>query len=153
MSLSVIATLADIIAALGIIASLIFVALQVKQNTRETKNTNFQASQERVASLQSRTMDERVAAIIQQGKKSYAQLEEAEKLVFSSWVLEYQLVADNYISLGRQGILESELAKMFQRRLENLFRNPGVQELYRDKDLEPLPDHIVQLAEKIFASS
>ena len=153
MSLSAISALADIIAALGIIASLIFVAHQVKQNTQETMNTNFQMSQERVASLRSRTMDESVAAIIQKGKKSYTQLDEGEKLVFSSWILEYQIVAGIFRSLGIQGVMRPDLAEIWKRRYEILLRNPGVRELYDSGDLEPIPAHSVEFAEKIFASS
>jgi len=153
MSLSVIATLADTIAALGVIATLVFVAFQIKQNTQEIKNTHYQASQERMASLQSRTMDERIATTVQKGKKSYTGLDEAEKLVFSSWVLEYQLVASNFIRLGQQGILRSELAEMAQHRFDNLLLIPGVQEFFRDKDRETLPSSTEELVKKVLASS
>lgn len=153
MSLTEIATLAETVAALGVIATLAFVAFQIRQNTVAIKNANFQASQERMASLQSRSMSEQVARVIQKGKKSYAQLDETEKLIFASWFIEYQLVASNFMRLGREGILRPELIDMAQQRLQNLLRNPGVQEYLSEKDREVFPASAEKLISELIARS
>lgn len=153
MSLTEIATLAETVAALGVIATLAFVAFQIRQNTVAIKNANFQASQERMASLQSRSMSEQVARVIQKGKKSYAQLDETEKLIFASWFIEYQLVASNFMRLGREGILRPELIDMAQQRLRNLLRNPGVQEYLSEKDREVFPASAEKLISELIARS
>lgn len=134
MSLIEIASLADTIAAIGVIVTLAFIAFQIRQNTQEIKNTHYQASQERSATLHSRTMDIRVADIIEKGKRSYASLTDGEKLVFSSWIYEFQLVSNNFRQLAQQGVLRSELGAMYDGRFENLLRNPGVQEFFKDAD-------------------
>jgi hypothetical protein len=134
MSLAAIAAFADVLTAIAVATSLIFVAFQIRQNTQEIKNTHYQASQSRSASLHSRTMDIKTAEIIVKGKKSYASLSDAEKLVFSSWIFEFNMVSTNFLMLSRQGVLRPELNEMYGNRLENLLKNPGVQEFFQDKD-------------------
>ncbi len=70
MDFSIIANFADVLAAIGVIASLIFLAVQVGRNTHEVKNSHLQSSQALMASHQSRTQNEQTAAIIQKGKNS-----------------------------------------------------------------------------------
>ena len=134
MSLSAIAVFADTLTAIAVITSLIFVAFQIRQNTNEIKNTHYQTSQSRSATLHSRTMDLETAEIIVKGKKSYASLSDAEKLVFSSWIFEFNMVSNNFLMLSRQGVLRPELSEMYHNRLEELLKNPGVQEFFQDKN-------------------
>ncbi len=47
MNLSYLANIADILAALGVIASLVFVGMQVRRNTMETRITNHQVLAQR----------------------------------------------------------------------------------------------------------
>lgn len=153
MSLSLISTVADFVTSIAMIASLLFVALQVKRNTQEVKNSHYQATQARMSTFQSRTMDERVATVVQKGKKSYTQLGESEKLVFTSWLIEYHIVISNLLDFGRQGIFGAELVDMARARFEKLLHNPGVHEYYQDTDREALPAWANEYASRVYGDS
>ena len=49
MNISEIAAIADVLAAIGVIASLLFVALQVRHNTKATRNQYWLSSLDRIA--------------------------------------------------------------------------------------------------------
>ena len=93
MNLSAAADLADLLAALGIIATVIFLALQIRQNTKALENTRWESYLDRLANSFARPMDERVATVILKGNRSFNALSDAEKLVYSAWADEYILSA------------------------------------------------------------
>lgn len=153
MDFSFIGNFADLLAAFGVIASLIFLAVQVRRNTAEVKNSHLQSSHALMASFQSRTQNELSAAIIEKGKHSYHDLGDAEKLVFSSWIHEWLLVADNFMRLGQDGILAPGLAEFAEERMRWLFTHPGVGEFWRSAGREPYPDApSVRLGESVLKS-
>ena len=86
MNLSLIADYADVLAALGIMASLAFLAWQIRKNTAELKNTHQESLIDRYNSLHSRLYDQITAAVVLKGRQSFELLEGVERLAFESWM-------------------------------------------------------------------
>lgn len=117
MDFSLIANSADLVAAFGVIASLIFLAVQVRRNTNEVRNSHLQSSQALFASFRSTTLDLRVAEVIEKGKQSFHELSQVEKMVFTSWMHEFMIVSDNFVRLGRDGFLAPGMAEYAEKRI------------------------------------
>ena len=112
MNVSDIADFADILAAIGVIASLLFVAFQVRRNTKAIRNQHFEATLDHLASQFSRSLDERVATIIDKGRKNFNDLSDPEKLTFGAWANEYIMGASRLTSFGQQGLLDPAVSAL-----------------------------------------
>ena len=149
MNVSNIADLADILAAAGVIASLLFVAFQIRQNTRTVRNQYLESTLDRLADLFSRPLDERVATTLDKGTKNFNDLTGPEKLVFGAWANEYIMGASRLTALARQGLLEPPIAAMAERRLNWFFKSPGMYEWWRDADRHPIPAPFEAFVDKV----
>ena len=86
MTLSALAELSQIIASLGVIISLIFVALELRKNTAQSKLSNYSDMINRYNSVYAITNDIRISELIVRGRQSYAALSDAEKLSFGHYL-------------------------------------------------------------------
>ena len=143
MDFSLIADYADVLAALGIIASLVFVALQVRQNTHQLKNAHLESSIDRDTVFFSRAYDPRTAAIVVKGRQSYGSLDDVERLAFQSWMREFITTFATTFLLARQGLLRPQQREMLDQRLRLVFGHQGAMEWWRAADRVPLPADIV----------
>ena len=82
MNLSNIADIADLLAAAGVIATLIFLAMQIRQNTKAVQNTRWESYLDRLANNFARPMNEQVATVIVKGNRSFAALNDTEKQIY-----------------------------------------------------------------------
>ncbi|MDX1404634.1 MAG: hypothetical protein R3192_08850 [Woeseiaceae bacterium] len=86
MTLAGLASLAEIVASLGVIASLIFVAIQIRQNTQQTKLSNWGSVVDRYNTVYSHTNDLNLANLVAKGRKSYKNLTDGEKISFGHYL-------------------------------------------------------------------
>ena len=153
MNVSDIADFADILAAIGVIASLLFVAFQVRRNTKAIRNQHFEATLDHLASQFSRSLDERVATIIDKGRKNFNDLSDPEKLTFGAWANEYIMGASRLTSFEQQGLLDPEIAAMAKRRLNWFFKSPGMSQWWGDADRHPVPVHFEAAIDEVLSQS
>ena len=139
MSPSTVAAFADVLAALGVIASLLFLAFQVRQNTQAMRNQHWQAVVDRVMDNAARPVEQGAAATIAGGKADYRALDAAGQEAFSAWAFEFIVANDRNISFGKQGLLEPDVAAMGERNLAWFFNFPGARQWWRSKDRRPVP--------------
>ena len=72
------------VAALGVIASLIFVGIQVRRNTLETRITNFQAlAQNAIGWAENISANQQIAEIYDKGLANYEQLTQTDRTRFN----------------------------------------------------------------------
>ena len=141
MNASIIADYADIAAAIGVIASLLFVAFQVRQNTKAMHNQAYASIVERFVENVSRLSGERMAVTLDKGKRNFNDLSDPEKLTFGAWAQEYISVFNRNLSLSGQDLLAPQFEAMAQRQLKWFFKYPGMGQWWRDADRHPLPAH------------
>jgi len=141
--MSVIANMADLIAAIGVIASLVFVAVQVKENTKTVKNTYWENHLNRLANNFSRPLDQSVAATICRGNRDFEALGEEEKVVYSAWANEYMLSTSFLLVFREQGYLSPDLTNTAERRIRWFFNKPGAIQWWQNDIRHPVP-HVVE---------
>ena len=97
MGLSTLANIADLLAAAGVIASLVFVALEIRKSSEQAKLSNWFAVLSALREHKRRSDDPRVADVIVRGRTDFHALSEAEKLTFGYWMEELILGFDGMI--------------------------------------------------------
>ena len=143
MNFSLIADYADILAAMGIILTLGFVALQIKQNTNAIMNTNVEGSVNRVIAFHGRAFDKETAAILEKGQQSYKGLIESERLAFEAWMIEFVTGIALMWRLYGQGVLGPTLHDLPDQRIHWMFRHPGVKEWWQSENRVPIAANVV----------
>ena len=86
MTLSALAELSQIVASLGVIVSLVVVALELRKNTAQSKLSNYSDMINRYNTVYAITNDIRMAELIVRGRQSYKSLSEAEKISFGHYL-------------------------------------------------------------------
>lgn len=86
MTLSELSDLAQILGSLGVILSLIFVALELRKNTAQSRLANYGDMVDRFISVYGMTTDLELARLIAKGRKSYVNLADDEKISFGHYL-------------------------------------------------------------------
>ena len=91
MSVITISQYADLITSAAVVLSVLFLAWEIRINTKETRRSNWTAAQHRISEHKRRTDDPQVADIILRGKQDFKSLSDTERLIFGYWLEEYLL--------------------------------------------------------------
>ena len=135
LSLAQVTTLAELFAAVGVIASLIFVAFEIRRNTAQTRQANWGNAADRFNAVYAQTDDMELAKLVIKGRQSYHDLSEAEKLSFGHYLeqlciaIQALLVHGESLAHGREAMLG--LAK---KHLAFHLGFPGSREWYEEFD-------------------
>lgn len=149
MDMAAVAHVADIVAALGVIASLLFLAFQIRQNTRTIRNQHWESHLNRLADCFARPVDAEIARVIVAGQTDYDALDRAQKIMFNGWASEYLANVVGSIGFHRQGILDAERAVMGERRLKWFFAHEGTRRWWRDPTRHPVPADYERLIDEV----
>jgi len=140
MEIGTIAAFADILAAVGVIGSLIFLAVQVRKNTQTLRSQILESHLDRVAANYSRTLDANVATVIDKGKESYGDLSGPEKVIFNAWASEYLLNTNHLMIFTRDNLIDPLVGEIIDRRHNWFFKNRGMCQWWQDEDRHPQPN-------------
>ena len=88
MTLSTLGSIADLLAACGVIASLVFVAFEIRKSSEQARMSNWNAVLSGLREHKRRTDDPHVADLVVRGRADFDALTEAEKLAFGYWMEE-----------------------------------------------------------------
>ena len=137
MTLQDLGSLGEFIGSLGVVASLVYVALQIRQNTRSLRTASFQALTQSAA-WENRVIaqDPAVAELYLRGLDTYEELDSVEKWRFSALMLNLIWHFEITLSLYREGVstdtrLEAQLAHV----LGELER-PGAAKWWEDAKID-----------------
>lgn len=97
MTLSALANIADLLAALGIIASVIFVAFELRKASEQARMSNWNAVLSGLREHKRRTDDPYIADLVVRGRNDFEALTDAEKLTFGYWMEELVQCYDGLI--------------------------------------------------------
>jgi hypothetical protein len=79
MNLEQYAYIAEIVASIAVVASLVFVALEIRKNTRQSEIANWNALVDRFNAVYLQTNDMELAKLVAKGRESYSALSDGEK--------------------------------------------------------------------------
>ena len=114
---------------IGVVLTLAYLAVQIRQNTRVVRTSNFQNLMSMNASFTSAIAEnEDVADIYQRGLVSFNQLSDTEQIRFNMLISEPFTAAQLSYQLNKRGLIDELLYEGHQASTELLFAAPGVRE-------------------------
>lgn len=102
MSVTQIADIADLIAALGIVVTLGFPAFETRKNTRQAKIMNWHVTMQSIKETRRRTDSPHLADVVERDRRSFGALSAAEKITFGFFLEEMLLDYDPFIVHGNE---------------------------------------------------
>lgn len=132
MNLQLMAQLADLIGAITIVVSLIYVGIQVRQNTRSLRAENYAHALDRVAEMQARlSTNSELVRIFSTGLADPLSLRRSERLQFT-WSLYEMFGSFEFMYLqSREGALRDDVWTRWSDTMTWWLQWPGVQQWWR----------------------
>lgn len=131
MDFSTIGTLAEVVSAVGVIVSLIYVAAQVRHNTRAVRSATHHALVTTRLDYVALVADNpELSRIVRVGSEDYGGLDRDERHRFGL-VMYYSFSAgENFYYQHRQGALDQEQWERWCETLRVYFAQPGIREWF-----------------------
>ena len=126
--------LGEIVGAVPVIATLVFLALQIRQNTQAVKVQTLTALCDRTSQSNAGTLNGYMADVIARGRESYVELKEGEKMAFSYWMLDRVMTYE--LLIATPDAVSFEIVEARDRNLISLFSAKGARECWELTDRE-----------------
>jgi len=126
--------IAEIIASIAVIASLIYVALQVRQNTAATQASSRVAwvdTLNDVVGLISSAPN--LADILHRGANGLSNLKDREILQFSAWLDQNFIMYETYYFQWKAGVLDARLWSIYRHAIADFMLQSGQQEWWETR--------------------
>ena len=134
MSLNDLANIGQVIGAIAVVISLIYVAMQIRQNTNAVRSATAQTVHEHFANWYHLVAaDAELARITASGLRDYASLGEQERVRFVAAFMSFLSYSQNAFLKWRQGLLAPSLWLGWEQVMMNLFGAPGGKAFWRDR--------------------
>ncbi len=132
MSIQELGSLGELVGAIGVILSLIYLATQIRQNTRAIRSSSIQAatlSTGQTVALMGQSPQN--ADVFYRGMRSYDELSESEQTHFTIMVSGIFTNCDAMYWDHKQGLLPPEVWDRAQRLVQFYLERPGGQRVWR----------------------
>ncbi len=129
--IAVVANIGEIIAAILVVVSLVYVALQIRQNTQALKITAAQTYVGMYNTITSDLTQPDLAALWHKGLQDFASLEGGQLVQFSAVAGQLMRVFESAFSQWRRGALDEQLWLASQRALIDSLAMPGFQQWWQ----------------------
>jgi len=129
MNWDAIAAVAELLGALGVVASLIYLAVQIRQNTRSLRMASHRGvagefQQSNLAAIQ----DPQIAELLVRGLGDASSLSEVERLRFEGLLVSIFRTYEELFQLHRGGLADDELWESRERSMMRWLSFPGVRD-------------------------
>ena len=131
IDIALIANIGEIIAAVMVVVSLIYVSLQIRQNTQTLKVTAAQSYVGMYNTITSDLTNSELAVLWHKGMQDFASLEGGELVQFSAVAGQLMRVFESAFSQWRRGALENQLWLASERALKDSLAMPGFQQWWQ----------------------
>ena len=126
MTLSDLGDLGDFIAAIAVVVSLIYVAIQIRQNTRIVKAATHHSSSRAWSELETTLgSDPEAARTLLKGGRNYAELDLEERFRYSLLMRAILHLHEDDFVQSREGLIDASRAERQRRALEKALREPA----------------------------
>lgn len=143
------ANLGEIIGAIAVVVSLIYLAVQVRQNTRAQRTENFSRALDRVAAMQANlSQDSETAVIFSKGVMNTSDLEPRERIQFT-WAM-YELFGtfEFMFLASKADAIPEEVWQRWSSAVAWWLTFPGVQTWWRVRPI-PFTDSFTSYVESL----
>ena len=132
MNWTAISAIADLLASIGVIVSLIYVAIQLRLNSKTVGTSNYQHNMSAVADMSAViASDAELADIYLRGCESFSRLGPQEQTRFHMVMSNFILPIQHNVHMQSRGLTDS---KLYEGEIESflpLFDQPGVMEWWQ----------------------
>jgi hypothetical protein len=157
MNWDAIGAIAETLGAVGVIASLVYLATQIRhsrdqmsQNTRALRVGTYQQFREEIRASHSNIIPLSEARVMRLGLADPDQLNEDEAFQFTFWMHSVMPAYENAYYLHRSGMLDDDRWEMQRRILVQTLASPGVLQFWRTNQPSFSPE-FTALVEEILA--
>ena len=134
MTLGDLGNLGQIVGAIAVVISLVYVAFQIRQNTNAVRAATAQSVHEHFANwYHLLASDESCAQVVIDGLKDYHSLSEKDKARFVAVFMAFLSYSQNAFIKWRQGLLEPSLWLGWEQLLMNLAGAPGGRAFWKER--------------------
>jgi|SRR6516162_1112902 hypothetical protein len=134
MSLTDLANIGQVIGAIAVVISLIYVALQIRQNTNAVRSATAQTVHEHFAKWYHLVAaDDELSQIVASGLRDYGSLSEQQRVRFIAAFMAFLSYSQNAFLKWREGLLASPLWLGWELVIMNLVCAPGGKALWNDR--------------------
>jgi hypothetical protein len=125
---------AEVVSAIAVVLSLIFVGLQVRQNSEAQMQTGTQAVvTEYNNGIRALSADPNLVCLYVRGSQDYFALSGAERVRFSSYFLSMFNVQQQIHRLRLDGAIDEDIWRGFDSQLKDVVRLPGVYQWFETR--------------------
>jgi len=126
-------SLGEAIAALAVVVSLLYVAVQVRQNTRSVRAATYQAFSESYGDFRTLLVkDERLGALFGKGLRSRSELSTSERFQFDSLMMNFTRVAEVNFYHEINGLVDEPFYRGWRDEAVEIWRLPGAREWWSE---------------------
>jgi hypothetical protein len=134
MNLNDLANIGQVIGAIAVVISLIYVALQIRQNTSAVRSPHRAISSRAFCKLvSSHPADAELSRIAANGLRDYQSLSENERTRFIAAFMSFLSYSQNAFLKWRQGLLAPSLWLGWEQVMMNLFGAPGGKAFWKER--------------------
>jgi len=153
MNWEMLSAIGQTVAALGVIPSLIYLAVQVREQNKERRRTGINILTAQWSELvKSAQESDEFAELFLQGIQSFESLDATQKLRFSAFFTRFTRNCESMFVYYRDGALEEALWNEVERTIGDYFAYPGVREWWATRK-HWLTDDFRAVVESIIAKS
>ena len=141
MSIDHLADWADVLSAIGVIASLIFVGSEIRRNTNQSKLQNWASLIDRFITIYSETTNLEFAEVIAKGRRDYNSLTEGEKIAFGNYLYQIVVGVEAFVNFSQHEVHgKKEMEFQFEKVIQYHVGSPGGLAWYKEyQENIPLP--------------
>ena len=134
MTLQDLGNIGEFVGAIAVVLSLLYLAVQIRQNTRSVRSGNSLSFAQLSHSVSSLLVgDERVARIYRMGLEDSAQLNEDQRVQFDALMIAFFRNTQSVFHQRRQSLFDDEEWSAFSRNILWTFRQPGVAQWWESR--------------------
>lgn len=151
--LDALGNIGEFIGAVGVVVSLVYLALQLRQNTRSVRAASFnEMIQNSIRLLEHSFRDSEFARFLARAENDPDGLEEAERLRWDAYMTAVFRHYGNLVYQQRVGALDDQMWESYQRDLKEHLRSPAFAAWFRKHQVvfsESLVDEVRDLVDEI----
>jgi hypothetical protein len=126
MTLDDLNKVAGIVESIAVVASVIYVAIQIKKNTTAVKSSTYQNIVSGVAGMEARLSDDaELARIFRIGSENDDELNPDERVRFHEFISSFFNFYENLYYQYQKGLIEEEMWKGWEENLRVYMKKPG----------------------------
>ena len=129
MTLQDLGALGEVVGAVGVVVSLLYLSVQVRQNTRSLRASTYQSFSEYFAEFRAMLLAEpRLGLLFGNGLRSFSALDEGERVAFDSIMMTFLRGVEVSFYQERNGLLDASFYRGWADEANAIGRQPGARE-------------------------